>query len=144
PAANIYPVILAGGASSRLWPASGVHRPKWALQLGLENSGGQNLLQAAWQRARTIAARDRCYVVTGAAQAARVRKELPQLPAANLLVEPEPRDTAGAVAFAAGVIVRQCPSDSARAMVLVLPGDHLIQPLAEFKRSVEAGAEAAS
>src|SRR5579862_5696627 len=97
---SIYPVILAGGASSRLWPASGRERPKWDLRLfGKRNADGQpqSLLEGAWERARGVARASDCFVVAGGAQAELIRRSLPELPQSNLLIEPEPRDTSGAV-----------------------------------------------
>ena len=115
---RIYPVILAGGASSRLWPASGRERPKWDLRLSRAAGGEmQSLLEGAWERARQVAAAGDCLVVCGTAQAERVRQVLHELPPENLLIEPEPRDTAGAVAYGAAAILRkrgQKPSDLTR------------------------------
>src|ERR1700759_147537 len=105
--ARLFPVILAGGASSRLWPASGREKPKWDLRLfGQTNAQGQaqSLLEGAWVRGRAVAAASDAFVVSGAAQGDLTRRSLPEPPAENLLVEPEPRDTAGAVAYAAGGI----------------------------------------
>jgi mannose-1-phosphate guanylyltransferase len=147
---------MAGGASSRLWPASGLNRPKWGLRL----FGEQNLLQQAWQRARAVAAAGDCFVVTGVAQAALVRRSLPQLRPANLLIEPDPRDTSGAIALAAGAISRRSRggaetqrkkgrkgNSAAQALgdgvMLVLPGDHIIDPVERFAECVLAGARAA-
>ncbi len=150
-ALSIYPVILAGGASSRLWPASGRERPKWDLRLfGKTNSSGpsagqpQSLLEGAWERARGVASANDCFVVAGSAQAELIRASLPELPASNLLIEPEPRDTAGAVAYAAAAIARR-PSESKGAdqVMFVLPGDHVISQLDRFQQSALTGAAAA-
>ena len=106
---RIFPVILAGGASSRLWPASGRAKPKWDLRLfGQLDSKGQpqSLLEGAWVRGRLVAPAEDCFVVAGGAQADLIRRSLPELPTENLLIEPEPRDTSGAVAYAAGGILR--------------------------------------
>lgn len=139
--APVFPVILAGGASSRLWPASNRQRPKWDLRL----FGRQSLLQQAWRRARAVAPAARCFVVAGVAQAVLVRRSLPELPRHNLLTEPEPRDTAGAIALAAAAIsagLKLRASDPP--VMLVLPGDHIIQPLARFRECVAAGAQVAA
>ena len=147
---RIFPVIMAGGASSRLWPASNREKPKWDLRL----FGGRSLLQQAWARARTVAPAADCLVVAGAAQAALVRRSLPELPRRNLLVEPAPRDTAGAIALAAAAIQgrgrskisghRPRQPQGAEPVMLVLPGDHVIRPLSRFQACVAAGARAAA
>lgn len=147
-AIRIFPVIMAGGASSRLWPASGRDRPKWDLRLfGPKNSNGkiQSMLEGAWERARAVAPAADCFVVSGAAQAELIRKSLADLPTANLLVEPEPRDTAGAVAYAAGGILKQVKSSppDQKHVMFVLPGDHIIQPVSRFAQCAAAGARAA-
>jgi mannose-1-phosphate guanylyltransferase len=144
-AARVFPLIMAGGASSRLWPASDRAKPKWGLRL----FGGQSLLEQAWQRARAVAPAADCFVAAGVAQAALVRRELPELPRRNLLLEPQPRDTAGAIALAAAAIAGRTgvsPHKPARKhpVMLVLPGDHIIQPLARFRQCVLTGARAAT
>jgi len=146
---NIFPVILAGGASSRLWPASNRERPKWDLRL-FKASGeakAQSLIEGAWDRARSVAPAANCFVVCGGEQAPLVRASLPELPAENLLIEPIPRDTSGAVAYAAGAILKRAIADGIGehdAKMFVLPGDHVISPVARFAECAQAAARAAS
>ncbi|HEY3323844.1 MAG TPA: sugar phosphate nucleotidyltransferase [Planctomycetota bacterium] len=140
---RIFPVILAGGASSRLWPASDRERPKWDLRLF---GGGQSLLEGAWSRGRALAQAADCFVVAGQPQAPLIRRSLTGLPPANLLIEPEPRDTAGAIAYAAGAILRKTRQENfppEKAVMLVLPGDHVIQDVARFGQIAQTGAQAA-
>lgn len=132
---QLCPVILAGGASARLWPVSDTNRPKWDLRL----FGQRTLLQEAWRRARAVARAPQCLVVAGSAHARRIRASLPELPRENLLVEPAARDTAGALAYAAGVLLRARP----RGVLLVLPGDHVIEPLERFVRCARTAARVA-
>jgi len=132
---SIYPVLLAGGASSRLWPLSDAAHPKWDLRL----FGGETLLEQTWARAQQIsgAARQN-FIVAGQAHVQRIEATLGPLGLAadNLLVEPEARDTSGALAFALGRILKQ----DRDAVLLVLPGDHLIAPLEAFAQSAQAAA----
>ncbi|MFH0937933.1 MAG: sugar phosphate nucleotidyltransferase [Planctomycetota bacterium] len=142
---RIFPVILAGGASSRLWPASGKEKPKWDLRLfGTKDSCGkpQSLLESAWERARALASAADCFVVGSATSMALVRTSLPELLEENLLIEPEPRDTAAAVAFATGVILKRTKKVSGGVM-LVLSGDQVIRPISQFVRCAQIGAQAA-
>jgi mannose-1-phosphate guanylyltransferase len=148
--ARIFPVILAGGASSRLWPASGREKPKWDLRLFGQTSAqgqAQSLLEGAWVRGRSVAAAGDAFVVSGAPQAELIRRSLPELPAENLLVEPEPRDTAGAVAYAAGGILKKLQKSplapDERAVMFVLPGDHVIRNVESFAQTARMGAQAA-
>ena len=147
---NIFPVILAGGASSRLWPASNRERPKWDLRLfkapGAEKA--QSLIEGAWDRARSVAPAAQCFVCCGAEQAPLVRTSLPELPAENLLIEPMPRDTSGAVAYAAGAVLQRLaihppPHGSDEPKMFVLPGDHVISPMSRFAECALAAARAA-
>lgn len=147
--ARIFPVILAGGASSRLWPASGREKPKWDLRLfGQLNAQGQaqSLLEGAWARGRAVASSADSFVVSGASQADLIRRSLPELPSANLLVEPEPRDTSGAVAYAAGAILKKMQraplAPDERAVMFVLPGDHVIRNVESFAQTARTGAQA--
>jgi mannose-1-phosphate guanylyltransferase len=134
--ANILPVILAGGASSRLWPLSDRNHPKWDLRL----FGAKSLLEDAWTRGRALAAAEDCFVVAGAVHAQRIRECLPDLPAANLLLEPEGRDTAGAVAFAAGVLSARGPDG----VMLLMPSDHLIQDVQSFAKCARIASDASA
>lgn len=135
PMPAVYPVILAGGASSRLWPLSDHRRPKWDLRL----LGDESLLQMAWARARAVAPAAHGFVVAGDIHERPIRESLPDLPRDHLLIEPVLRDTAAAVAFAAARVQQIDPNG----VLLVLPGDQVIRPLARFKECVEVAARAA-
>jgi mannose-1-phosphate guanylyltransferase len=133
---TIHPVILAGGASARLWPLSDRQHPKWDLRL----FGLHSLLEEAWLRARALAPAERCLIVAGTEHQERIRECIRELPEENLLLEPEGRDTAGAVAYAAGVILGQ----DAGGVMLMTPCDHLIQDVEGFSRCARAEALAAA
>ena len=150
---RIFPVIMAGGASSRLWPASGRQKPKWDLRLfpapgAKQGEPVQSLLEGAWERGRSVAPASQCFVVTGGGQAELVHQSLPELPVTNLLIEPEPRDTSGAVAYAAGAILKMIHALAGQTgdyedVMFVLPGDQIIHPLSDFTQCVQAGVRVA-
>ncbi len=121
---NMYPVIMAGGASTRLWPKSRQAVPKWCLRF----ESDRTLIQAAWERAAAVAPTDNILAVTSPDQADRLMESLPDLPRDNCLVEPMMRDTAGCIALAAAVVAMRNP----RGVMLALPGDHVIKPLQAF------------
>jgi mannose-1-phosphate guanylyltransferase len=80
---------------------------------------------------------ERVWVVTTAATVGLTRRELPELPADQVLTEPVGRDTAACVGFAAQAVGRRDPD----AICVVLPADHVIRDASRFRRAVEAGAE---
>ena len=118
---KLRPVILSGGAGTRLWPLSRAGRPKQFLAL----TGEESLLKATAQRA---AAWGRPIVVAGADQSELVSGELPD---AELVAEPCARGTAAAIALAA----LAAGEDE---LLLVLPSDHHIEDEDAFRAAVEA------
>ncbi|MDK8836127.1 mannose-1-phosphate guanylyltransferase [Actinomyces urogenitalis] len=98
-APRIHAIIPAGGAGTRLWPLSRRSRPKFLLDL---TGAGRTLLQGTVARLEPVA--DSVTVVTGVAHLDAVASQLPQVPAANLLAEPSPRDSMAAIGLAAAVI----------------------------------------
>ncbi len=128
---NICPVILCGGAGTRLWPASRRNQPKqFALVID-----GYSLFQHAVRlvRAENFAAP---VVVTGTDQRFRVLEQLARIevtPGA-IVVEPDARNTAPAVLAAALTIAENDPE----ALLLVLPSDHRIPDEEAFRAAVAA------
>jgi mannose-1-phosphate guanylyltransferase/mannose-6-phosphate isomerase len=127
-ARDFHAVLLAGGSGTRFWPLSRADRPKQFLALG----GGRSLLVESWKRARRLAAPERVWVVAPRRLRERVRDELPRLRAANLILEPSPRDTGPAVTLVCATIARRDP----RAVVGVFPTDHVIRDTAAFAAAV--------
>jgi len=121
-------VILAGGSGERFWPLSRDDRPKPFLAFFDETS----LLRATFLRVRSIIPPERMWVVTAAAHVLRVRRELPELPPHHVLGEPVGKNTAPAIALAAGRIEAQDPE----AVLLVLPADAWVPRPKPFLSSV--------
>jgi mannose-1-phosphate guanylyltransferase len=90
------------------------------------------LLQLSFDRLRGVMPPDQIYVCTSAAHADAVRANLPDLPAENLLGEPEGRDTANAIGFSAAVIARKDPN----ATIAVVTADHVIEPIGQFQSAL--------
>jgi mannose-1-phosphate guanylyltransferase len=136
---SLIPVILAGGKGERFWPLSRKHRPKQFLSL---DGSGKSLLQATADRlSEPAGSLENVWVVTSAQLAEGVREQLPQLPEKNLLLEPEGRDTAPAVAWATLEIARVHGED---AVVGFFPADPWIDDLVAFKNTIDAAAQMAS
>lgn len=136
PTPPIFAVIMAGGSGTRFWPASIAKRPKQFLPI----SGGLPMIVETFRRLEGLVEPDHVLVVTAASQASLVREALPELPADNILAEPEARNTAPCVAWAAYEIARRNPD----AIQVVLPADHVIRPAADFRESLLAAAELAA
>jgi mannose-1-phosphate guanylyltransferase len=134
---TLYSVIPAGGSGTRLWPLSRAAHPKFLHAL---TGPTVSMLQATVTRLAPLSAPDRTFVVTGAAHAAAVARQLPGLPEENLLVEPSPRDSCAAIGLAAAVIARRDPE----AIMGSFAADHLVRRPEAFQEAIStaiAGAQ---
>lgn len=121
-------VIMAGGAGTRFWPLSTEARPKQFLAL----TGERTLLQMSFDRVKDLVEPDRVFVLTSAHYTDLVARQLPELPAENIVGEPCRRDTAAAVALAALLVESRHPGKT----MVVLTADHVIEPVEEFHRAL--------
>ena len=134
----ILPVILSGGSGSRLWPASRSMYPKQLLPLV---SAESTMLQETVKRLDGLAGlADECIVVCNDAHRFLVAEQLRELDVSpTIVLEPEGRNTAPAVALAA-FIARASDSE---AILLVMPADHVIRDRDAFQAAVRRGVTAA-
>ncbi|MBX9615687.1 MAG: AGE family epimerase/isomerase [Caulobacteraceae bacterium] len=134
----LYPVILCGGGGTRLWPASRPSRPKQFLPM----SGNRSLFQDAVVRTAPLAGQDgKVVVVGGVAHRGWILDQLAELGVeAQVLLEPEARDSAPAMAAAAAWIQRENP-DGVAAFVA---SDHHIPDHDAFRNAVREAAGAAA
>ena len=126
---NIVPVILCGGSGTRLWPKSRAAKPKPFIPL----IGETTLFEATLARCASFAPP---VVVTGAAHLAHVEAQLGSTDGASIIVEPEAKNTAAAIALAA----LRLPDE---AIMLVCPSDHHIGDAAAFAEAATAAARLA-
>jgi mannose-1-phosphate guanylyltransferase len=132
------PVILAGGKGERFWPLSRKHRPKQFLCL---DGSGESLMQATATRLLPIVGGwEDIWVITSGMLAAGVEEQLPDLPADNLLVEPEGRDTAAAVAWASLEVAKRYGED---VTIGFFPADHWIGDVKAFAQTLASAVELA-
>ena len=117
---GIVPVILCGGSGTRLWPRSRATKPKPFLPL----IGEQTLFEATQTRCMGSDDFAPPVVVTGTQHLTHVEEQLIDA-AAQVIVEPQARNTAAAIALAA----LRLPAD---AIMLVCPSDHHIGDCAAF------------
>jgi mannose-1-phosphate guanylyltransferase len=125
-----YGVIMAGGAGLRLWPMSRGDSPKQLLPV----IRGKSLLQLSYERLRGFLPAEQIYVCTSAAHAKAVQENLPELPKANLLGEPEGRDTANAIGYSAAIL----HAKDKDAVMAVVTADHVIEPVAQFQTAIKS------
>ena len=131
---DLVTVIPAGGVGSRLWPLSQPHRPKFLLDL---LGTGRTLIQDTVARVAPLS--DRVLVVTGERHAAAVGAQV-DLPAADLVTEPSPRDSMAAIALAAALI-----EDRWGPRVMgSFAADHLIPDAEAFRATVREAARVAA
>jgi len=139
----LIPVILSGGAGTRLWPVSREGYPKPFMKL----ADGESLLFKTYCRAMAAAAgtgedagiltvTNRDYYFMSKDELARARVGQ----ASGFLLEPAGRNTAPAVALAAHSVAEKYGRD---ALLLVLPADHLVQDQDRFVQTVRAAASLA-
>lgn len=137
----LIPVILSGGAGTRLWPVSREGHPKPFMIL----PDGQSLLGKTYRRAAgllagsgdivTVTNRDHFFQSKDHFQAARLDRHL-----GHFILEPSGRNTAPAIAIAA-LAVQARHGD--QATLVVMPADHLIRNEEAFKSAVAHAAQLA-
>ena len=133
----IYPVILCGGSGTRLWPASRPSRPKQFIPL----TGERSLFQETVLRLAGIEDARPPVVVAGAGHRAAIERQLSELGIKGVvMIEPEGRDSAPAIAAAAAWIAGREPD----ALAVVVASDHHIPDAAAFCAAVAVAARAAA
>lgn len=130
---RITPVILCGGSGTRLWPRSRVRKPKPFLPL----IGSQTLFEQTLARCDDRRYFEPPVIVTGAGHLEHARCDLAARQAARIIVEPQSKNTAAAVALAAF----RSPPD---AILLICASDHHIPDTAAFVDSARNAAELAT
>src|SRR5258707_14650373 len=128
---TVIPVILSGGAGTRLWPMSREMYPKQLLAL----TSKQTMLQDTAARLATIAGATPPIVVCNEAHRFTVAEQLRAIDsqASAILLEPAGRNTAPAVALAA----LKAQDLDADAMLMVAPADHVIRDVRKFSEAAD-------
>lgn len=127
-------VIMAGGVGERFWPMSRREHPKQLLDL----TGRGSMIRLTIDRLRGLSRPEEILVVTNEAQRQAMLAELGDtLPAENVVGEPVGQNTAPCIGLAA-VVLRRMHGDEP---MIVLPADHLVDPVEAFQQQVKAGAD---
>ena len=132
---NLWAVIPAGGAGTRLWPLSRTSSPKFLHDL---TGGGRSLLQETVARMAPLVD-DRFLVVTGAAHREAVMAQLDGLEPAAVLAEPSPRDSMAAIGLGAALLERRDPE----AVMGSFAADHVVTDPDAFADAVRLAVEVA-
>jgi len=132
-----YPVIMCGGSGTRLWPASRPSRPKQFIPLlGPLSSFQQTVLRLAGVENAAAPV-----IVAGRIHAAAIQEQLAALGVeATLLLEPEARDSAPAMAAAAAWVAAQDPAG----VMVVCASDHHVPDAGAFRAAVNLAARSAA
>jgi mannose-1-phosphate guanylyltransferase len=115
---RFYPVILAGGSGTRFWPRSRRRLAKQVLAL----DGKQTMIQKTVHRLLPLGSEKDFWIITNNFVNTEIERQLPGIPAQQIVVEPEPRNTAPAIGFAAFLLERFDPDS----IIGMFPADHVI------------------
>ncbi len=135
----LIPVIISGGAGTRLWPVSREADPKPFMQL----PDGDSIIGKTFARAANLSGVENIIAVTNQNYFFRTREEFESScngVKLDFVLEPFGRNTAPAIAAAAFRVQEQFGED---AIMLVLPADHLIPQQDIFQQAVESAVELA-
>ena len=138
---TLYPVILAGGSGTRLWPLSREYYPKQFLPL----MGERSLLQETLSRLEGMSGVAAPLIVCNEAHRFLVVDQVRELgiTISSVIVEPVGRNTAPALTLASLKLVGADPGSGGDPVMLVMPADHAILDLEAFRAAVRVGASLA-
>jgi len=141
----LWALIMAGGSGTRFWPESRAGRPKQFLPPGGTRPGKKTgsetdslLLQTA-AHLKGLIPPERILVIGSANHRHIIREILPEIPARNIVFEPEGRNTAPCLGLAAQIIEARDPG----AVMAAFPADHHISRPSTLRRLVRVAASLA-
>jgi mannose-1-phosphate guanylyltransferase len=130
-----YGLILAGGRGTRFWPRSRRSSAKQVLRF----FGERSLIQQTVDRLRPVIPPERIWVMTNDHLRAEIVRQLPDVPARQILAEPAQRNTAPAIGLAAHILHSVDPD----AVMGVFPADQLIAKARDYTRLLKPAFAAA-
>jgi mannose-1-phosphate guanylyltransferase len=130
-----YGLILAGGRGTRFWPRSRRASAKQVLTF----FGERSLIQQTVDRLGPVIAPERIWILTNHHLRDTIVRQLPEVPARQILAEPAQRNTAPAIGLAAHILESIDPG----AVMGVFPADHVIAKPREYRRLLRPAIRAA-
>lgn len=132
-----YAVILAGGVGSRFWPFSRELEPKQFMRL----VGEASLLESTIQRLKGVVSPKNTFIITNSIYFYEVKAQVAKfgIPDKNIILEPLGKNTAPAIGLCAELISRL----DKEAVLVVLPADHYIKNIPNFKKTIKKAISAA-
>jgi mannose-1-phosphate guanylyltransferase len=131
----MYAVIMAGGRGTRFWPRSREKKPKHLLDI----VSSRTIIQETVDRIGPLIPPQNILVVTGRKHARELIRQLPEVPAENIIIEPVGRNTAACIGLAALHIEEKALDD----VMIVLPSDHAIGNADQFRKVIAAAVKRA-
>jgi len=131
----MHAVIMAGGRGTRFWPRSREKKPKHLLDI----LSDRTIIQETVDRIRPLVKPQNILIVTGKKHAPELMRQLPDIPAENILIEPVGRNTAACIGWAAVHVQKKAKDD----VMVVLPSDHGIGDPERYRKVLAAAALAA-
>jgi len=129
----LYPIIMAGGQGTRLWPVSRKASPK-QIRPFLD---GKTLLHKTYLRLLKGVPAENIYLSTAKGIFPEARKEVPDLPEGNIILEPARRDTAAALGLALFKIYKRDPEG----IFVYVNSDNFVKDQTEYVRTMKLGEE---
>ncbi len=133
--ANYYGLILAGGSGTRFWPRSRMRHPKQVMSV----AGERTLIQTTVDRLAPVIPPERIWILTNDFVRDEIVRQLPEVPASQIIAEPAKRNTAPAIALAAHILKSIDP----KAVFGVFPSDHVVGLPKRYLRYVAPAFKAA-
>ncbi len=136
---NIYPVLLAGGSGTRLWPVSRQLYPKQIVKF----IGDDSLIQSTIKRLTPALDPENIRIVCGKAHFQLISRQMEEIgirPDKKIICEPCGRNTAPAILLAMLYILKQ----EEDAVLCIFPADHVIRNTDNFHEKVRSAVELAN
>jgi mannose-1-phosphate guanylyltransferase len=133
-------VIMAGGSGERFWPLSRRGKPKQLLRLTHHSA---SMLEEAVARMAPLIPSKHIFIVTGQHLVAPIRDAAVGVPPENVLGEPAKRNTSGALAYAAAMLLARYGGDGSDLTMAVTTADHRIGDVERFRKTISAAMSSA-